>query len=87
MISFLVAGPGYQKRDQERITNRVKTLDYSFDPRVDKAMFIDRLKAYASFDVSTRRPVYSKLLKIDESEDIMIQKVDEIYSTEYQTAV
>lgn len=78
--------PGYQKRDQERITNRIKTLDYSFDPRVDKAMFIDRLKAYASFDASTRRPVYSKLLRIDESEDIMIQKVDEIYSTEYQTA-
>ena len=49
-------------------------------------MFIDRLKAYASFDVSTRRPIYSKLLRIDKSEEAMIKKVDEIYSTEYQTA-
>ena len=78
--------PGYQERDQERITNRIKSLDYSFDPRVDKAIFKDRLMVYAGIDSSLRRIVYSKLLKLDESEEMILRKVDEIYSTKYKNS-
>ena len=78
--------PGYQDRDQERITNRIKSLDYSFDPRVDKAIFKDRLMVYAGIDSSLRRIVYSKLLKLDESEEMILRKVDEIYSTKYKNS-
>ena len=78
--------PGYQDRDQERITNRIKSLDYSFDARVDKAIFKDRLIVYAGIDSSLRRDVYSRLLKIDESIDAMLRKVDEIYSTKYKNS-
>ena len=78
--------PGYQDRDQERIINRIKSLDYSFDPRVDRAIFEDRLIIYSSFDSSLRRPTYSKLLKLDESKEIILSKVDEIYSTDYKTS-
>ena len=78
--------PGYQDRDQERITNRIKSLDYSFDARVDKAIFKDRLMVYAGIDSSLRRAVYSQLLKIDESDDAILRKVDEIYSTKYKNS-
>ena len=57
--------PGYQERDQERIMNRIKSLDYSFDLKVDKAIFTDRLSVYAKIEPSLRRPTYSKLLKLD----------------------
>ena len=77
---------GYQDRDQERITNRIKSLDYSFDARVDKAIFKDRLKVYAGIDSSLRRAVYSQMLKIDESDDAILRKVDEIYSTKYKNS-
>jgi hypothetical protein len=78
--------PGYQDRDQERITNRIKSLNYSFDPRVDQAMFEDRLMVYKYIDASLRRTVYSKLLKLDESEEVILNKVDEIYSTEFKNS-
>ena len=78
--------PGYQDRDQERIINRIKSLDYSFDPRVDRAIFEDRLIVYSGFDSSLRRATYSKLLSLDESKEIILSKVDEIYSTDYQTS-
>ena len=78
--------PGYQERDQERITNRIKSLDYSFDPRVDKAIFKDRLMVYAGIDSSLRRIIYSKLLKLDESEEMILRKVDEVYSTKYKNS-
>ncbi len=78
--------PGYQDRDQERIINRIKSLDYSFDPRVDRAIFKDRLIVYSGFDSSLRRATYSKLLSLDESKEIILSKVDEIYSTDYQTS-
>jgi len=78
--------PGYQDRDQERITNRIKSLDYSFDVRVDRAIFKDRLMVYAGIDSSLRRTVYSERLKIDESKEAMLRKVDEIYSTKYKNS-
>jgi hypothetical protein len=78
--------PGYQDRDQERIINRIKSLDFSFDPRVDKAIFKDRLMVYAGIDLPLRRSLYSKLLKLDESTKLMQGKVDEIYSTEYKNS-
>lgn len=78
--------PGYQERDQERITNRIKRLDYSFDYRVDQAIFLDRLMTYKTFDASLRRPTYSNLLGLDKSEKIILSKVDEIYSTKYKTS-
>ena len=78
--------PGYQDRDQERIINRIKSLDYSFDPRVDRAIFEDRLIVYSGFDSSLRRATYSKLLRLDESKEIILSKVDEIYSTDYQNS-
>ena len=78
--------PGYQDRAQERIINRIKSLDYSFDPRVDRAIFEDRLIVYSGFDSSLRRATYSKLLRLDESKEIILSKVDEIYSTDYQTS-
>ena len=77
---------GYQERDQERITNRIKRLDYSFDYRVDQAIFLDRLLTYKTFDASLRRPTYSNLLGLDKSEKIILSKVDEIYSTNYKTS-
>ena len=78
--------PGYQDRDQERITNRIKSLDYSFDARVDRAIFRDRLMVYAGIDSSLRRTVYSERLKIDQSKEAMLRKVDEIYSTIYKNS-
>ena len=78
--------PGYQDRDQERMTNRIKSLNYSFDPRVDQAMFLDRLMVYKDIDSSLRRTVYSEILKLDESEEAILNKVDEIYSTEFKNS-
>ena len=78
--------PGYQDRDQERMINRIKRLSYSFDPRVDQAIFKDRLMVYKDMNSSLRRPVYSKLLKLDESEEVILNKVDEIYLTEFKNS-
>ena len=78
--------PGYQDRDQERMINRIKRLSYSFDPRVDQAIFRDRLMIYKDIDPSLRRPVYSTLLKLDESEETILNKVDEIYSTQFKNS-
>ena len=66
--------------------NRIKRLSYSFDPRVDQAIFNDRLMIYKDIDPSLRRPVYSKLLKLDESEETILNKVDEIYSTQFKNS-
>ena len=66
--------------------NRIKRLSYSFDPRVDQAIFKDRLMIYKDIDPSFRRPVYSKLLKLDESEETILNKVDEIYSTKFKNS-
>ncbi|MDA8816337.1 S46 family peptidase [Gammaproteobacteria bacterium] len=76
--------PGYQERDQEKIMNRIKSLDYSFDLKVDKAIFTDRLSVYAKIEPSLRRPTYSKLLKLDSGLNEMNQAVDEIYSSQYK---
>ena len=75
-----------QDRDQERMINRIKRLSYSFDPRVDQAIFEDRLMVYKDMNSSLRRPVYSKLLKLDGSEEVIVNKVDEIYLTEFKNS-
>ena len=41
---------------------------------------------YKDIDPSFRRPVYSKLLKLDESEEKILNKVDEIYSTKFKNS-
>jgi hypothetical protein len=78
--------PGYQERDQENLVNRIKSLNYSFDARVDKEIFLDRLKNYANIDNSYRRPVYSELLGLDgdfvETKNI----VEEIYSSKFNNS-
>ena len=71
---------------RERMINRIKRLSYSFDPRVDQAIFKDRLMIYKDIDPSLRRPVYSKLLKLDKSEETILNKVDEIYSTQFKNS-
>ena len=76
--------PGYQERDQEGIMNRIKSLDYSFDLKVDKAIFTDRLSVYSKIDSSLRRPIYSELLKLDGNLNKTNQAVDEIYSSQYR---
>ena len=78
--------PGYQERDQENLVNRIKSLDYSFDARVDKEIFIDRLKNYANIDNSFRRPVYSELLGLDSDFEETKNIVDEIYSSEFNNS-
>ena len=42
---------------------------------------------YKDIDPSLRRPVYSTLLKLDESEEMILNKVDEIYSTQFKRRV
>ena len=73
--------PGYQERDQENLVNRIKSLDYSFDARVDKEIFLDRLKNYANIDNSYRRPVYSELLGLENDFEETKNIVEEIYSS------
>lgn len=76
--------PGFQQRDQENIVNRIKSLNYSFDARIDKEIFIDRLKNYANIEKSYRRPVYSELLNLDGNFEESKNIVEEIYSTKYK---
>jgi len=77
---------GYQERDQERIRNGIKRMDYSFDSRVDKAIFLDRLSSYSNFDAELRRADYSKNLLLDEDFELTKKKVSELYSSEFTTA-
>jgi len=77
---------GYQERDQERIANRIKALDYSYDHEVDRVIFLDRLMTYKNFDKSYRRGTYSKLLRLDENEEVVTQRVNEIYKTKYKNS-
>ena len=77
---------GYQERDQERIKNGIKRMDYSFDSRVDKAIFLDRLSSYSNFDAKFRRPNYSKNLLLDDDFELTKKKVSELYSSEFTTA-
>ena len=77
---------GYQERDQERIKNGIKRMDYSFDSRVDKAIFLDRLSSYSNFDAKLRRPDYSKNLLLDDDFELTKKKVSELYSSEFITA-
>ena len=77
---------GYQERDQERIRNGIKRMDYSFDGRVDKAIFLDRLSSYSNFDAKLRRPDYSKNLLLDDNFELTKKKVSELYSSEFTTA-
>ena len=77
--------PGYQDRDQERLLNGLRGLSYRFDPRVDQAIFLDRLLTYASFAPELRRPVYSAMLDLDAGAAAIRSKVDQIYSSQYQT--
>ena len=77
---------GYQERDQERIRNGIKRMDYSFDSRVDKAIFLDRLSSYSNFDAKLRRPDYSKNLLLDDNFELTKKKVSELYSSEFITA-
>jgi hypothetical protein len=66
--------------------NRIKSLDYSFDARVDKEIFLDRLKNYANIDNLYRRPVYSELLGLDGDFLETKNTVEEIYSTEFNNS-
>ena len=56
---------GYQERDQERISNGIKRMDYSFDTRVDEAIFLDRLSSYSNFEIEegTRSPGWIRYQK------------------------
>jgi Peptidase S46. len=65
---------GYQERDQERIRNGIKRMDYSFDSRVHKAIFLDRLSSYSKFDAKLRRPDYSKNLLLDDNFELTKKK-------------
>ena len=76
--------PGYQERDQEGIMNRIKSLDYSFDLKIDKVIFKDRLSVYSKIEPSLRRPIYSELLKLNSGFDKMNLAIDEIYSSQYK---
>ncbi len=77
---------GYQERDQQRIRNGIKRMDYSFDSRVDKAIFLDRLSSYSNFDAKLRRPDYSKNLLLDDDFELTKKKISELYSSEFTTA-
>jgi hypothetical protein len=78
--------PGYQNRDQERLSNNIKRMDFSFDSTVDKAIFLNRLESYKNFSKDLRRPVFSKELFLDESFDKAQKKVDQIYSSNFTTS-
>ena len=77
---------GYQERDQERIINGIKRMDYSFDSRVDEAIFLDRLNSYRDFKAELRRPDYSKNLLLDGEFELMKKKVSQLYSSKFITA-
>jgi len=77
---------GYQNRDQERLSNSIKRMDYSFDSNVDKAIFLDRLETYKGFPKNLRRPVFSKELNLDQELGKTKIIVDEIYSSTFITS-
>ena len=77
---------GYQNRDQERLSNSIKRMDYSFDRNVDKAIFLDRLETYKGFPKNLRRPVFSKELNLDQEFNKTKIAVDEIYSSTFITS-
>jgi hypothetical protein len=77
---------GYQNRDQERLSNSIKRMDYSFDSNVDKAIFLNRLETYKGFPKNLRRPVFSKELNLDQEFDKTKIVVDEIYSSKFLTS-
>lgn len=77
---------GYQNRDQERLSNSIKRMDYSFDSNVDKAIFLDRLETYKGFSKNLRRPVFSKELYLDQELGKTKIIVDEIYSSTFITS-
>jgi len=74
---------GYQERDQNRIKNSIKSAQYRFEAKIDKAIFLDRLQTYKAFDEDLRRPEFSKALKLDGSHEETIAVVDKIYSSEF----
>ena len=76
---------GFQERDQSNIKNRIKYLNNSFNIRVDKQLFLANLEKYRTFSCDLRRPIYSKLLSLDENSEATLSKVDTIYSTSYST--
>jgi len=78
--------PGYQNRDQERLSNSIKRMDFSFDSAVDKAIFLNRLESYKNFSKDLRRPVFSKELFLDEFFDKAQKKVHQIYSSNFTTS-
>ena len=76
---------GFQERDQNNIKNRIKYLNNSFNIRVDRELFLANLNQYKTFNSELRRPVYSELLGLNEGTELMLSKVNEIYSTSYAT--
>ena len=74
---------GYQERDQNRIKNSIRSAQYRFEAKIDKAIFLDRLQTYKAFDEDLRRPEFSRALKLDGSHEETIAVVDKIYSSEF----
>ena len=71
--------PGYQERDYERLVNRMRGMEYRFDPEVDKGIFLFRLNKYRDVNSSDRHKIYSELLKLDNSYEETISVVDGMY--------
>ena len=74
---------GYQERDQNRIKNSIKSAQYRFEAKIDKAIFIDRLATYKDFNANLRRPEFSRALKLDGSREETLAVVDQLYSSEF----
>ena len=74
---------GYQERDQNRIKNSIKSAQYRFEAKIDKAIFLDRLATYKTFEGDLRRPEFSRALKLDSSQEETLAIVDKIYSSEF----
>ena len=77
---------GYQDRDQERMTNSIRSLAYSFDARIDKEIFLDRLRDYSEFDSSLRRPKFSQFFKLEQDFELTKTEVNKVYSSRYLSA-
>lgn len=74
---------GYQERDQNRIKNSIKSAQYRFEAKIDKAIFIDRLATYKDFNANLRRPEFSRALRLDGSREETLAVVDQLYSSEF----
>jgi hypothetical protein len=74
---------GYQERDQNRIKNSIRSAQYRFEAKIDKAIFLDRLQTYKAFDEDLRRPEFSRALKLDSSQEETLAVVEKIYSSEF----